>query len=459
MMTRRLLSPLKWLHPSQLIRLLADYRLGGFMMLCLALGSTTREISIYKPFLFILSTLYIGWCVCRVNRDSLIWRLKTPLIFLLFFFGLSLLYLVPLPPALWSALPGRDLSAQGFEVLGLVKPWMPLSLSPEKSMFSLLGFLPPLAVILGVGTATTIELKRAFWAIIIWAIITIVFCLIQAMTLNVNLTLYGGAPLGRPSGFFSNINHNASFLLMILPLSIGLLFTSIARQKRGRVGKASICLSTLAAFGAVIGILMSFSVAGYLILPCLLLASLLVCSPSTGLAKTLLFGLGLTIILGVFIDFFMGGFFLDLLAELQGDTIGKRKSIYLHTLHSVGVYFPFGSGLGSFYEASRPFMPISTTIIKHAHNEVLETVHSFGLAGFGLLLAFVVWWAKMIVQNFKRTRRAQQQSRSTIILSRCACLSTLSVMVHSMVSFPLHTNSLSSLFVFLVCYIVLLWDV
>src|SRR5438874_404343 len=41
---------------------------------------------------------------------------------------LLIVELIPLPPGLWSGLPGRAPVADGFRLLGLPLPWLPLSL-------------------------------------------------------------------------------------------------------------------------------------------------------------------------------------------------------------------------------------------------------------------------------------------------------------------------------------------
>ena len=60
-----------------------------------------------------------------------------------------LIQLVPLPPSIWTALPGRAPVADGFRLLGQPLPWLPMSLAPARTVASLLWLLPALAVLLG----------------------------------------------------------------------------------------------------------------------------------------------------------------------------------------------------------------------------------------------------------------------------------------------------------------------
>src|SRR5690606_11073889 len=60
-----------------------------------------------------------------------------------------LVQLIPLPPGVWSALPGREAAVDAFGLIGRELPWMPLSLSPRATWLGLASLLPPLAIFLG----------------------------------------------------------------------------------------------------------------------------------------------------------------------------------------------------------------------------------------------------------------------------------------------------------------------
>ena len=64
--------------------------------------------------------------------------------------ALPLVQLIPLPPSLWSALPGRSIISASYRAAGLSLPWLPLSLDPAATWRSLLTLLPPVAVFLAV---------------------------------------------------------------------------------------------------------------------------------------------------------------------------------------------------------------------------------------------------------------------------------------------------------------------
>ena len=59
-----------------------------------------------------------------------------------------LIQLVPLPPWIWTNLPGREQMVTVFNLIGDQIPWMPISVSPYATWLSFLSLLPPMAIFL-----------------------------------------------------------------------------------------------------------------------------------------------------------------------------------------------------------------------------------------------------------------------------------------------------------------------
>ena len=59
-----------------------------------------------------------------------------------------LLQLIPMPPSLWSGLPGRGEIASAYEAAGMTLPWLPISLYPSATWLGLLSLLPATAIFL-----------------------------------------------------------------------------------------------------------------------------------------------------------------------------------------------------------------------------------------------------------------------------------------------------------------------
>ena len=60
------------------------------------------------------------------------------------------LQLIPLPPRVWTILPGRGEVAEAYKAAGMSLPFLPISLEPLTTLRSLLSLLPAVAVFLGV---------------------------------------------------------------------------------------------------------------------------------------------------------------------------------------------------------------------------------------------------------------------------------------------------------------------
>ena len=72
-----------------------------------------------------------------VSRSAFCWP-RPPLV---------LLQLIPLPPATWETLPGRQTVVKGYTAVGMAAPWLPVSLTPNATWDAGLGLvIPPAAM-------------------------------------------------------------------------------------------------------------------------------------------------------------------------------------------------------------------------------------------------------------------------------------------------------------------------
>ena len=122
--------------------LLIEFQLGIFLSLCLILGGTSQDILQPKLFIYIASIIVIAANLLRSNRFSN-WKVFFfPILGLTIILLACFLQLIPLPPDLWSDIPGRSGVAEGFDKLGVNKPWLPLSYSGNNQVFSFRFFTP-----------------------------------------------------------------------------------------------------------------------------------------------------------------------------------------------------------------------------------------------------------------------------------------------------------------------------
>ena len=128
-----------------------------------------------------------------------------------------LIQLIPLPPWLWTALPGRDAAAGTFEILGQKTPWMPISLSPNETWLSALSLMPPIAIFLGTILSTYRERRWLSLVFLAVGVVSVFIGLIQVA----QGAKARGASLRTPIlteavGFFANKNHFAALLYSVI---------------------------------------------------------------------------------------------------------------------------------------------------------------------------------------------------------------------------------------------------
>src|SRR6476646_928954 len=131
--------------------------------------------------------------------------------------------LVPLPPAWWSELPGREAATAAYRLTGDAAAWRPLSLDPEATRRFASSLLLPAGLFLAALRANRAGLMTMVRIIIAGALISALLAAVQlAFGLPEDLYPYGSPGAGVPTGLFANPNHQAQLMLAGLVAS-GLL--------------------------------------------------------------------------------------------------------------------------------------------------------------------------------------------------------------------------------------------
>lgn len=348
--------------------------------------------------------------------------------------------LIPLPPGVWTELPGRERVADGFSLLGVPVPWMPISLAPHQTLASGLWLLPAFATLLSV---VRLGAYKSAW--IAWAVITVT----GASVLFGALQLLGGESsgwylyeitnYGSATGFFANSNHMATLLVSAIPFFVALY---LGREYRGSAQRASGLLVILAGAFAVIvvGVGINGSLAGIgLSVPVIALTLLTLADRHFRLPRWIA-AIPFLLAAGAIYFIFTGPFGNNLLgteAETQGS---RRESIDL-TVRAAKDFLPTGSGLGTFDSIYRTYedpATIDRVYMNHAHSDVAELLLETGLIGMLVLLLFLYWWGRRIIAIWR--------SSEPDYFARAATIATAAILAHSFVDYPLRTAAISALF-------------
>jgi O-antigen ligase len=208
------------------------------------------------------------------------------------------------------------------------------------------------------------------------------------------LHLDGSALISSVTGTFINRNYLAGYLLMVIPLSVGYLFSretiSTNRFMGWRHWLSSLDGKTLligfSVIVMVLGLLFTASRMGILsLLLSFSLISFLFRNPEKGkrFSKTvvLIFGLALLWAAWIGLDAVISRFFS------VSESFEERWKIWVNTFQIFKDFPLFGSGLGTFVQVFPMYRSFHIRgLVTHAENDFLQLASEVGIIGAGLLL-------------------------------------------------------------------------
>src|SRR6516225_5378034 len=189
----------------------------------------------------------LAWALFRLTPSQLGRGGQWAIVLLCAILTLPLLQLIPLPPSLWSAIPGRRVFASAYEAAGMALPWLPISLDPSATRLGLLSLLPATAIFLAMLSLEQRSRRILIVLIFIVAFASVVLDLQQTWDgPDSPLRFYTDTERFRAVGFFANSNHNAAFLYCAIPFVIAWAIGLVVDNRRNRaIGLASLALLTL----------------------------------------------------------------------------------------------------------------------------------------------------------------------------------------------------------------------
>ena len=367
---------------------------------------------------------------------------RVPLVLGAAIVAVMLLQLVPLPPTLWSALPGRAPVAEGFRLLGVPLPWLPLSLNPNGTVASLLWLLPAFASLLAIMTLGAFRGSLISWALIIVTTLAVALGALQLVGgRSSGAYIYQITNYGQAVGFFANSNHMATLLLVSIPF-LGALQLSLLRRARSARNVSAVRLLMAAMFVVfVVGLLTNFSLAGLGLSVPVVLVSFLSFRRKQGKPRWWMLGVALAVSAAAIATIVIGPFGNNLIGEQRDYQQLSRQTSFRLTLKAAGEYLPFGSGVGSLqqvYRTQEPLDDVISVFMNHAHSDWLELLLETGLVGIVLAALFLLWWVVRVRQIWG--------AANPDYYARAGAIATGTIMLHSVVDYPLRTAAISAIF-------------
>ncbi len=255
------------------------------------------------------------------------------------------------------------------------------------------------------------------------------------------------------SGTFINRNYFAGYLLMVIPLSMGLFFSrETIRKSRAaswRHGLSSLDgMTLLIGFGVVVMILGLLFSASRMGISSLLLSFSLISplfrDPRKGkrFSKTSFLILSLALLWGVWIglDAVMSRF-LNVTEDFK-----SRWLIWSNTFEILKAFPFFGSGLGTFSQVFPMYRSFHIrNLITHAENDFLQLASEVGLVGIGLLLILFTFFIFKAILGI----RSLSHSTSQRYIGIGGLVGVLALMFHSLVERNLQIPANAFLYTFI----------
>ena len=412
-----------------------------YLLLCLLFGGSGQGIWL-NMVLQLLGLAILAWAAAVPAEEPLPPAARKLLILAMIGIIVVALQLVPLPPSAWVHLGGRGFIADGFRILGVPEPTLPISLAPYKSLDSLLGLVPPAALF-----AAIVRLKayRATWlaaALLTGTIAGVLLGALQVASsdyLQSPWYLYDETNFGMATGFFANANHMAILMVATLPF-IAAIFGS-ARGANKQRNTALILFVAALALVIVVGIALNRSLAGYgLAVPVVVVSALLVL-PSRSRLRIFVLPLAGLFLIGAVGAIATSATRPDQLGQDAATAVVSRQEMLKTTAQALKDFMPWGSGLGSFrgvYQLYESREGLTDTYVIHAHDDYVELTLELGVAGVLLMVAFLAWWARAAWFAWRRL--------DATLYARAATIATAAILAHSLVDFPLRTAAISAVF-------------
>ena len=347
---------------------------------------------------------------------------------------LAMLHVVPLPPSVWQALPGRAALVQAAVLGGGPQPWRPLAIVPGAALNAVLSLLIPVATLALTAMLNPEERGRLPGVLLLAVLAMTPIGLLQVSGAGFDNPLINDT-LGDVNGLFANRNHFAMFLAWGCLLAPAWALT-------GRTGpgwRAPAALGCVLLFELMI--LATGSRAGMLLgalaLPVAVamgwreVRGLRRHGPRWAFPAAITATVGLIAI--VVLASIVAGRAMSIDRIATGDVGDDMRVRGLPTVLAMAkAYFPIGTGLGGFdpvFRMHEPFALLKPTFFNHAHNDVLEVVLTAGLPGAVLLAVALGWWAWASVRAW----------RGEAALPRLGSAMLLFVVIASLFDYPART--------------------
>ncbi|MFZ1742044.1 MAG: O-antigen ligase family protein [Pontixanthobacter sp.] len=427
-----------------------------FAIVLALLGGSSRPDAVQNAGLLPLAALFLVPALYYIDRRDLA-KFKLPLLLIGAWTAWTALQLVPLPPAIWHALPGREPVEQLDSLLSLESAWRPLSMVPSRGFAALFGMIVPVTALL---LARSLSSGKQMILIILIAVGSVNTFVGLAQVISGNsqaLYFYAISNFGSPVGLFANHNHSAVLssltLLTIAYYVTRLEFSSV--QTWHRIVLASLFVVTLLV--ALVGQSRAGLITGFL---ALCASGSLLWShrnrPRPGsrkhreaipLQSSYVIAALVIALVGMIASFALFDRIPALSRVAESGTFEDLRWSLFPIVTEMALKFGIlGTGFGSFEHVYHIYEPDSLMLpsyVNQAHNDLAQMIIEGGVPALLLLGAFLFW----VFQTLREFLRTGSDSVSKLVY--WATVFAI-ILFASMFDYPLRTPLFQMVAVWLV---------
>jgi len=435
-----------------------------FLIFTFLVGGGSRSDIASLPLLRAAAVLAAFWAATRLTADD--WkRIRAPFILLVLLTAWMAFQLVPLPPALWHTLPGRETIIAIDSLLGQPDLWRPISLTPSQTWNALLAMSVPFAALLLAAKLDFKDYPKLMLAIVGVGVFSGLLGFIQLMLGSGSAAyLYRITNPDAMVGLFANRNHSGVFMACATVIAAALLRDQRMRSRQNRLMQIALIFAalTFTALTALIGSragliagVVGFSVGyamvvlGWRAKPTVRPGALLP-SDRFGIGRILLFLPPLLLVIGMGTAIHLSDRTTALSRMLDRDIAADlRVQAWPTVLSMIEKYWGVGSGFGSFPDVYKMFEPdalLNPSYFNHAHNDWAEILITGGLPMAIVVMVGILWFARQAtalgVRNLIKGFRGDLRLPVIVIVTVLAAA--------SIVDYPLRVPSLQVLAIMLI---------
>lgn len=402
-----------------------------FLLAAFLLSGGGKDYPLNEAIVKGMAVLVLGYYAAGLGRGRPSREAWRSLLLLALFALVPLVQLIPTPFSFWSGLQGRSLVIDISDAARIPLDARPASLDPAATARSLSALLPFAAMLVA-----TLHLPRPDRVLLARFTVSVALCslllgAVQYASGGTVGVLYPSAHSGYPTGFFTNRNHQADFLLLAIILAAPALSPRDPRAARAGQGLSRLFPAAGTALLLAAGVVATTSRMGVVLLPFSLCAFVLLLRGG-GLGARSLALVGLIALAGLLVALLGHDTVVDRVLSRLGTGDVRRLGIWQDTLWAADRYWPAGTGVGTFaslFPGAEALDHVGPLYVNHAHDEYLELLLEAGVAAPVLLLATLAWLAAAIA-GLARMDRADRS------LALAGLFGMGVVLLHSLVDYP-----------------------